>query len=406
MPVVEVKPGDLITADYINKLVQLLNALEVKVNSMGGSVPNVLIIERLVPPAPGPYKVGQRVEIIGQNLGFLTSFMQIFIDNKQIFEEQGSNDKKAFITIEDLPNLPREGRRVKLRVVNRISEEEIDIDVLPADIPLNGNVTTTWKSTSPATIEAGDEIDFEFDSVSTASRLATYTIEPVVTLTGPGIAPTAGNVIRDAMLVLNAQKQVIPNKQIELDIASVRDPAPVKKFYLRALQFPAVPNGTKMTLVVVLKAEGKSWSSTAKEFTVGEAVEDADHSITLSFQEADPPAAFIQEGTNRILQLQPNTDGALLFKVTFTVAGTYNLIVPADPVSGWIVRRSPGTDPSYVVTLAQLGRGGRVDEDVTFLIEAPAARSAEQPVIELGLQRQGNPLKQTAKFTLRMPPNP
>jgi len=140
-----VEPGDLITADDFNDLIDRLKALHERVDSLERQQGGV-VINGFDPPEE--IEVGQSLAIVGTNFEFPPDQNTVKIDRREITDFlRGSTNTKLRVGVPDDIQVPQGGRNVTVRVENSAGNAQRVYRLLPA----SADQPTITSVTSPET---------------------------------------------------------------------------------------------------------------------------------------------------------------------------------------------------------------------------------------------------------------
>ncbi len=309
-----VNPGDLIRAELMNDILALLSALDGRVTTLESSPTSHGPVITAVLPA-GAVHVGDEIQVLGPNFGFSLGSQRVSIAGISVLSfKSGSNDQKLIFDIPIISDLPAAGRQVVLSVTNQTSTEERDLQVLPKQIAISGNLDVNWRSVRPQIIKPGAAATFEFRVQSRATQPAQYQIQATI----PGVAP---NLIQ------------ILNEDGSENTASVMNLDPLQQSILR-VRVVAAPGAT-FTLTTSVTAPGVIAPLDARSFPIQTFVPDADSSTTLSFQQAIPVAAFTA-ATNTV-NVPVGGAAQITMQATFSKVAVFDISVVITAGGGWTV---------------------------------------------------------------------
>ncbi len=384
----KVMPGDLITAKQMNYMLEKLKSLESRIAALEvtGPVQGAVVITGLI-PSTGSVRVGEELQVLGQNFGFSVGAHQAFIDDFRVLTyKPGSHDQRLIFDIPlEITNVPTAGRQAILTVGNQSSIAQRAITLLPVQQTVQGDIDIVWENVDPATITPSNPATFQYRLISRANQAVTVTISPVISeVANP-------NDWQNQLLVLD-------NNQVEITSRTIQLEAGMQVvFHIRIPTVPNVPIDTTFNLTVnALSAAGSlTGSSGPRNFTVGQATSQQDSTINLVFAFSNPPDA-VQLGTIRL------TEGAgalITLNAEFTVIGTYDVIDPVVTGTNWSATRYAQETPSfYEITDADFV-GSPQARTPSFIIMANPGASATGEV-EFGIQRRRATLSRTISLGL------
>jgi hypothetical protein len=407
----KVQPGDLITAQLINRIVDEINTLQAKVAGLEavGPVGGQVFITDILPHSPLP-RVGQQMHIIGQNFGFLIGATEVMLDTNVRVDTflSGSNDQNLIFTVPVIQNLPPQGRPVVVKVSNVHESAQKVVTILPVQLTLEGGVDVLFKNADPLTITPNNPVTFEFNLKSRASLAADFTITPEIT----GVSDPS--IWQNQIQVLNNLKVVVPNNKIPLNVNET------KTFFVRIPVVPPNTTGVKFGLKVTASSGTIGGFDIPAEFTVGQAVvpPDPDTNLILNTGQGSTPVEFIPTSAGNLdlgttpptifLQKPSPQISSPLARVNLTAAiraiGTYTLTAQITSGSNWTATVNTQQTPNPLpLTEADFANTTEVTKPLRIVIKALADASAKAEV-EIQFQRQGSSLKQTTRLKLSLPP--
>jgi hypothetical protein len=406
----KVQPGDLITAQFINRIVDEINALQAKVAGLEavGPVGGKVFITDILPHSPLP-RVDQTMHIVGQNFGFLIGATEVMIDHDVRVDNflPNSNDQNLIFKIPVIPNLPKQGRLVSVRVSNVNEYAEKVVTILPVELALEGGVDVLFKNADPPTITPNNPVTFEFNLKSRASLAADFTITAEIT----GVADPS--IWEDQIEVLNSLKIKVQDNRIPLNVNET------KTFFVRIPIVPANTNGAKFGLKVTASSGSIGGFDIPADFTVGQAVvpPDPDTNLILNTGEGSNPVEFIPSTAGNLnvnttpatIVLQKPTPQVLnpLARVNLTAAlravGSYTLTAQVTSGTGWTATINTQQVPNpFVISEADFSNSDEATKSLRIIVKALAEATA-QAEVEIQLQRAGSSLKQTMRLKLALP---
>lgn len=383
-----VRPGDLITAAWMNEVIDTVNELRLRVASLEGVEDDRLVITDLV--FAGTLRLGDPLEIRGENFGFSRGTQQVKFDNTIITEYRaGSSDTRLLVRVPAFSPFPEEGRDVLLTVSNESSSARRTLSILPADQPVSGNlVDVLWETVVPNPVSIGTRVRLGYRLRSRVGATRTFTINPVVSRA----ELNTGIEVRDEDDVL------IPSRQIQLGSLQER-----LFFVILPIVPPSVTTGTSLT-VTVSAVSGGVTGSDSRSFIVGTAITPSDPAITLSptnFSAVDDaglpaPGDGSYDAATRTIGLRPGAFGTMDLEATFEVVGTYSVTLnPTGLVTGWT--RTLTTGPSIVIEENDLD-DGPAQRPIRFNLQVTGSAPVSQ--VEVIVQRASATTDERVSFQL------
>lgn len=379
----KVNPGDLIRADMVTEMLGLLLSLDQRVNvlELTSGPATGLFITSIIPA--GPIRVGEEMQILGQNFGFSIGAHRVFIDGVQVLSfKTGSTDQKLIFTVPDIANVPVTGKAVTLSVSNQTATEVRTLNVLPMQIAVGGNVDVSFDSVLPTTILPGGAATFRYKVRSRANQQAQFTLSGTVSgVPNQSAWQSQIHILRDDGTE-NAAKTI------------TLQPLEEQFFKVQIAIVPATP--ATFTLTANAVATGVLSTPATGSFTVNQIINPPDPTTSLKFQSASPGSAFAAG----ILTRPKGAAAQITLLATFTATGTFRVTHGVVQGTGWTTAAGLGTPQNdFDVTGADLQTGPQ-QRIYPFIITATAAASASGRV-ELRLERVGGSgLKQVFSFDL------
>ena len=390
-----IRPGDLITANFMNGLLDELKLLEQRVATLEDSVSAGGAVKIFsVVPAGGIgtlIRVGQDLQILGINFGFTTGSQRVYFDSVRVDEfRPGSNDTRLTVPVPPLPppDLPEAGRPVALRIENvtTSTSDTLIITILPVQRTLQGDVDVIWidssDNPSPDPIVAGQAATFAYHLRSRATLTADYTITPIITVMSGTLPPGLTN-----LQVLDKDKVNIQDRRITLD------PGQTKDFFIRIPLIPAGTTGLAFNLSVTATSANLSGND-QRPFTVGTHSEPSDANIQLVFDNFSPSAQF-DSATNTI-SLRQGVIGTMNYQVTFKEAGTFDVTATLSSATNWEI--GLGDTPAQYIENTP-----NVTENPQFKVRPGASASATGQAV-FSIIKSGQTVGQTRRYRLVLIP--
>ncbi len=391
-----VRPGDVISADLLNRMIGLLNEHDALISAGGPATGgNAVTISGFVPNPP--FQAGQAIEILGSNFGFSTGSTVLKFDGTQVNAfKLGSSDTSLLVDVPFLAGLGT-GKDVTLSLANGSTTTARIVRVNPMQQPQQGNVDVLWNDAivpnpNPNPVANGQPVTIAYVLKSRALLPATFTIA----------VQCSNATMQAAAVVLDAAQATLASKQVDLA------PDQQKGFFIR---FPNVPvtNNNSFTVTVSATTPGVVGSDT-RVFTVNAAVVQPDPTIGLVFNAlsainpntGDPdPTASYTAGDNTV-RLKQSMIGRINLFASFTQIGTYDVTVATlPPTANWTVTLA-GTPAQYIINAADFSNGVATRNPEIGVQAQPGASLTGQ--LKLTVQRQGSTQKREITFNLaRLP---
>ena len=400
----EVRPGDLITADFINDIQARLDQLQDRIEALEAiSDDGSVAITQLIPSGSpsDPIVVGEQLQIIGRNFGFSVGGHRVFFDSIQITSfGVNSSDTLLEVTVPVGLTIPTGGRLVTLTVTDGVTTDTRSINVLPLQQTLSGDVDVLWRddltpnpNPNPIptpTAESPQTVTFGYRLRSRANLPAIFTITPDIS-----IADSQGS-----LQVLNAEGGVISDRRIQLN------PLQEVNFAVRATIGAPGTSVSGFDLTVVAAA-GSVIGSQLRSFTFDTPVEPGDDQISLAFTGAtvfnlstgspDPSGGSFDAASNTISV----AEGFRLdmdFAATFQVATIHNVTVEAGGgTTNWDLQVRTPNNGVY----DESGQPVPIDEAPRFSAQ-PQSGASPTGQVTFRIQRADEPSSQARTYSLAL----
>ncbi|HSE15979.1 MAG TPA: hypothetical protein VLB46_02940 [Pyrinomonadaceae bacterium] len=340
------QPGDVITAEDWNLVVDAVNELLQSGQQTGISIAAVLPAGTQI----DPFRIGTIVQVTGQNFGYSIGQTKVTfvssIDNSvaaTVFRPnmlEGSFDGRLLFIMPPIPNLPLNGMPMTMRVNNGVAEDHRSVYVMPVVNELAGDMFVTLRSDiqgnpEPNPLQTAILANFRYRLETGLNMPATFALNAEI-LSAPGTLIE----IRDEL------GNLITSKQVQMGTNDVKN---------ILVTIPALPiaSGQSFTLRVTA-ASGAVVGTDQRSFTVGAAIPPPDPNIEAnqtSFTlidmgsgnpETPSPTTGILDGTT--IKLKAGKRGVVNFSTKFTLAGTYEITMlpkAGATLSGWTPEMTP-----------------------------------------------------------------
>jgi hypothetical protein len=181
-----VRPGDLITAELMNRIVTALNTLETRVTALeGAGAPGGTVTITGVSPT-GPIPMGSELRVFGTNFG-LPTFNIVTLDGVPVTQfKAGSSDTLLIFDVPAIQGVPPQGRTVTLTVSNQKGFASTPVIIVPAQTSIpSGQLFVVLSQPPPdPQLNPGNSYLFGFTVQAITNMAETYTLTPSVTQTG------------------------------------------------------------------------------------------------------------------------------------------------------------------------------------------------------------------------------
>ncbi|HLK69140.1 MAG TPA: IPT/TIG domain-containing protein [Bryobacteraceae bacterium] len=344
----KVNPGDLITANYINSLIDALSGLDQRVTKLEsiGSVSNPVIITGFT--ATQPVHVGDQIEIDGA--GFLVPAIlnQVTIGGAQVtnFSTNQSSATKLLFIVPAISGVTSGGVPFNVTVTNSngSATSTFQIVVQSASTAPTGRSQLLY-SVPPVmpigqlNITAGQSYVFAYTLTAFTDRAGTFAFTP--SATGAGWSAT---------LLDPSPVQVAANTTATMRV-----------------QVTAAAGSSIVTLSVVETTPGSSVTPGTAQLTItaGSPPPTPETRVRVSLSGAQGGAAISGAGVT----FTKSKIGGVTFNIVFTQGGDYSLSAAMRNPTGWT---SGGIDiPNFHVN--QPTAGGTANQSVNVIFTAAAS---------------------------------
>jgi hypothetical protein len=342
-----VQPGEIIKASLINGMLDDIDALKAAVSQLQGvpSGAGDVAITSLTPS--GPIRIGDELQVRGRNFGYSTGAQNVFLDATRVVAfKNGSSDE---LLIFDIPRLVVQsgGQSVTLLVGNQFNNAPPrSIWVLPADVPLSGNVAVTFDSVSPSQVPPNGSATFRYKLSFSGSKPAGFQIQVAINNTA----------VAQPVILDDTTGSTIQSGQV-----SATSDTPV--FF--KVQLNSTPS-TDFILAVGARAQGVVPVDDSRQFSVTQQTLPQDSSISLDNWLAKPAAAF--DGSTITISKTNPTQVLMSGFATFTQAGTYKFTAQT-AATNWTANVNPATTLSQTtVAPSDLVNGKTPPMKLDFLV--------------------------------------
>ncbi len=376
-----VQPGDVSMAAYLNSIVDVLKDHESRLEKLedGDSNSNSVVIDSVVPS--GDLRIGQELTIFGRNFGYSIGAQSVYFNSSRVTVfKTGSNDSKLIINIPDVPGVTEAGiPPVTLTVANFSTSDSRSVTLKPMQLPQQGNISLTFQSVTPTTINTGSTPTFTYRLESQTLLSANVTLSATISIAS----------LQNSLQLLNANGDPLANNQITLG------PGQVIQISVRT---GAIPSGiNSFMLSVNANAPDTAGSGDSHSFPIGTPIEQPDPGITtLAFNASAPPNVL----SNNVITIQSGMTATIQLRAEFTGTDTrtYDVLNPViTPSSGWTAIRSASP---FFTTPATYQINGPITQFPAYDL-SPTAQASSPATVVFTLQRQGSSLKRSVQFSLQ-----
>ncbi len=324
-PLVHVKPGDLISSEVFNNFIDTINNLQERVKALEDSLPGrkIVAITDIFPP--GPYQIGQSIQVRGHSFAVPANLNTVSMDGILIERfDQGSDDTRLVFNIPTtIQGLPRE---VTLSIRNQYGADSTTLTVLPMQQIPQGHLVVTDESGNLGTIQVGNTYTLKYKLDSQTTIPETYQLSAV-------FANPVGGATLDTW---NANTVLVDSGGNPLLSPFVRI-APSSPIHI-GLKVTVPANATSVDIALNVRSLnndiGLTTRSTAVHFAVGSAppINDSRVSFTMKGFGGASKGKVINEST---IEIPYNGSAFLTVQAQYTnansVPGTYVYTAVVDP---------------------------------------------------------------------------
>lgn len=399
-----VLPGDLITANFINNIVDEIKELQSRVTSLEGTtgpVTSSVIITELIPPS-GTVRVGDVLQVIGQNFGFSVGAHRVYVDDIRVdaFEAGSSDQKLVFRIPTAILDVPQQGRPALLTVSNQSSTTQRTI-FLQSSQTLSGAVDVIAQGVKVGTATtptASAPFTLQFKLKSRANLTATFSLDVAISVGG-----VANAIWQNNSQLLDENNSAITSRQVQL--------APSQERTIFLLINPVPPGtaaGTKFAVIVTANAGGLVGTSGEQSFTVGTEVVPPDNTIGVNFSQTSRviPAGAPNSISATTIRLAKGAAAVIVFDATITIAGSYSVTpVLSSATQNWQALNNASTPTTLTITQQDLAGGGIAAKVLEFSVRPvpdPGITPSATGEVEFRVQRSGSASFRSHKMQLQL----
>lgn len=326
-----VKPGDLITATFINSILDEIEHLQDQVDSMAGGSSDAPVITALIPAANVPS--GSDLQIIGRNFATPAYLNTVILDTYPATGFlPGSSDTVLRVTVP--PNLPGLPRPMTLTVSTTKGSAHAGITVVPPAPNVGGHPLISNATSGQGVINVGSTytLTFQLDGQQLAIP-EQFTLSTLYTNASPAgaeaqwQASTALSTPGDAQITLSpGERRLVP----------VRVTVPAG----------AIAANIALQAVSQHNSPASDAKSVALTLTVGQPAPNNDAGVAMVIGEIGPLAPLRTATIDGVtgLQVKYGANPAVPIKATMQSAGSYAFAVSvADGGALWVVGSVSGS---------------------------------------------------------------
>jgi len=405
-PLKKAQPGDIITAEDWNLVVDAINELMQSGQGSGIKVAALLPGGTVI----DPIRVGTIQQITGQNFGFSIGQSKVTFESGNttatVLRAQmlaGSFDERLLFMMPPVPGITPAGMNMTMRVSNGVAEDTRSVFVMPVVIDLTGDMFVTFRADTapnpkpnPLESGAGKAAEFRYRLQTGINQPGAFGLTAEILNSSVAVPQS----LVDSIQFLDEGDQPISGRQVQMGKNEGRN------ITVRIPELPAAFAGQTFTLKVTATA-GTVVGTDQRSFTVGTPVTPPDPNIeanqtsfTLIDQTSgntETPNAQngILDGTT--IKLKVGKRGVVNFSTKLTKAGTYDITIAAKQgttLTNW----TPEMTPDSVGTRSADGSKMTVtvasDNDQTLRTEkfrvTPTAGATPTGTIVFRIKRQGS----------------
>lgn len=405
------QPGDVITAEDWNLVVDAINELLQAGQTSGIKINNVVPAGT----ALDAFKIGSLVQVVGQNFGFSIGQSKVIFEVGQtsvtVLRAQmlaGSFDERLMFMMPPIPGITPAGLTMSMKVDNGVASDNRTVFVMPVVISLIGDVFVSWRSDvaanpnpNPNPVVSTQQADFAFRFQSGTSIPATYDL--TADIINSSVAVPAGLV---NSIQFRENNTTITSKKIDMGKSETRD------LIVRIPQIPVTfVAGTTFTLKVTATS-GNVTGTEQRTFTVGQTVPQSDPNIqaiqlqpqifnvTTGNNETDPANGRLDGST---IKLKTGRQMVIGFNVKLTQNGVYQVTI--QPKQGTTLT---GWGPALIDTLTTINVPSNNDQTTRLLQFGVLTATAQTPsatgTVIFKIKRDGATVEFNKEFGVELLP--
>jgi len=341
---IHAQPGDVITAEDWNLVVDAINELLQAGQTSGIKINNV------IPAATAldPMKIGSLVQVVGQNFGFSIGQSKVIFEagptSVTVLRAQmlsGSFDERLMFMMPPIPGITPAGLTMTMRVDNGVASDNRSVFVMPVVISLIGDIFVGWRADvtpnpNPNPVVSTQAATFAFRLQSGTNIPATYDL--TADIINSSVAVPAGLI---NSIEFRENNNVITSKKLEMGKSEIRD------ITVRIPQIPVTfVAGTTFTLKLTATS-GSVTGTDQRTITVGATVAQSDPKIEAI--QLQPQIFNVQTGNNEndpangrlegsTIKLKTGRQMVIGFNVKLTQNGVYQVTIQprqGTTLTGW-----------------------------------------------------------------------
>lgn len=389
-----VSPGDLITAEFMNGLIKLVNKisdLESRVVKLESAPPSKKpgrgpVTITGIKPAKETYTLGETITVEGGDFGYSVGGHRVKLNKTPVLSfGEGSNDTALIFKMVTIDGLPESGPGDVLLSVGNIDDTASQIIKVQASAqPVVGYMFLEATTIEPDPIDPGSAVTFGYELRSDTIEKR-CTIKPQVLVNGDKVRPS----------ILDDRWRELADGQIDMPAHGTRT------FYISIASAP--DEGKKITLNLDVEAENTRCLPDVQEYTSGSSGT-VDKTIDMSQAIGVIPS---NADIGYAIQVAPtlnanDTPTRIAIIPGITRAGVYNLSLAFEPSGGpWSAKFASSRKSTFTqeVTEENIPRDGSFPLNAEFGIFLTNANASPTTVI-FTIARTGELKKRVKRFKL------
>lgn len=398
------QPGDVITAELWNLVVDTINELLQSGQTTGIQIAAMLPAGTVIEPI----RALVALQITGQNFGYSLGQTTVTFErnggNVVVSRDQmlaGSSDTRLLFIVPPIPGLPQTGETMTLRLSNGVANDVRSVFVMPVVITLTGDVFVNSRSDvvpnpNPNPLQINQQALFNYHLQTGINTPASFDLSAAIANATVAIPPG----LISSIEFLNPDETPMGSRRIEMGRNDSRN------IIVRIPQIPSSFAEQTFTLNVTASAGGVTGTD-SRSFTVGTPVAPLDPNIEiqqtgtlvidLASEAVDTnPANGRLEGST--IKLKAGKEMFLQFNLTkLGVQGIYDITITAKPgTSGWLQKLENTLTPVEV----------SIDNDATqrfiqFSVTASTSSTASGAVV-FRIKRRGATEEFSKEFAVQL----
>lgn len=397
----KVGQGDRITAQFMNTLIDAIQALELQVKALQAGTtgsPGPLITAILsqgvdITTLPALH-TNDPLEIFGQNFGFSRGAQYVSFNGLQNASfKQGSNDSLLLLNIPPTLTVDENGTPVTMLIGNGLGSVTRTITVKPPDVPITSDaVDVLFKTVSPNPLEASKPATITYTIASRLAKTTTFTLSPHIS--------TANWPADNQLVALDELLQPLPGQNITLA------PLQQKTFSIRIPSVPAAP-GPSFDMKLSASAQG-AVIATTDTIPVGSVV------VQLSFSAIAERVDFLTQGLPNAnggsfdkndpehkVKVKAGSAAQIKIDTSFAEKDTYDYKVELKSGAGWKALLDPASPPTIAPSRFpdDLPPGAKITVSPIVNV-APQNNATASADLEFRIERKSSAQKVVIAFKL------